>query len=135
MKSGMIYKTLGTLALTTLSLAVGNASADGRFCLTLGAPQMQHSTSYGDFDRRGWPERIDARQARLWERIQQGLRSGQLTPHEAHRLMHEQRHIERLQHRYLADGHLSGYEWHRLDEALDEAEWHIRAERRDRQRY
>jgi len=51
--------------------------------------------------------RIDRRQERQEERIDQGIRSGQLTPHEARVLERGQARVDRMEDRALSDGQLS----------------------------
>ncbi len=67
--------------------------------------------------------------------IRYGMHTGQLTPREAHRLMEEQRDIERMQRHFLADGHLSLEERKRLEMALLEARFNIRAQLYDRRHH
>lgn len=50
---------------------------------------------------------IDDRQARQMQRIEQGLRSGQLTRSEYYRLVEQQREIARLERMLSRDGRLS----------------------------
>ena len=77
----------------------------------------------------GWMN-INARQARLDRRIEQGLRSGRLTPREAASLRAEYRSIARLEARYRANG-LSGWERTDLDRRFDALAARIRWERND----
>jgi hypothetical protein len=48
--------------------------------------------------------RIDRREVRQHARIHQGVRSGELTRHEARRLRAGQRHVHRMERRAKADG-------------------------------
>jgi hypothetical protein len=48
--------------------------------------------------------RVDRREVRQQQRIRQGVRSGQLTPHETARLERGQRHINRMERRAKANG-------------------------------
>jgi hypothetical protein len=94
---------------------------------------------YGHHGHRGHPtfgsnRSIDARQHWQRERIMQGLRSGELTRHEAERLFAEQRMIRREERRYLADGVLSPWERRDLHRDLDAAGQHIYNETHDDQR-
>ena len=52
-------------------------------------------------------------------RIRQGVRAGQLTRRETHRLRHGQRHIRRMELRTRADGRVGPRERVRLHRALD----------------
>ncbi|MFZ5718789.1 MAG: hypothetical protein ACOY5Y_04900 [Pseudomonadota bacterium] len=80
-------------------------------------------------DRGRWVS-IERRQAQLDRRIDQGLRSGQLTRPEARRLREEFRDIARLEHRYRRGG-LSNRELADLDRRFDRLAMQIRWERRD----
>lgn len=73
-------------------------------------------------DRRGCFDcRVEKRQDRQQARIRQGLRSGELTRHEARKLRKQQRRVERLERRYAADGKFTKTERRRLVRALDRA--------------
>lgn len=58
--------------------------------------------------------RIDQREDKQQDRIQQGIRSGELTPQEAHRLGAQQYHINRLEQAAKADGVVTPGERRRL---------------------
>ncbi|WP_197422606.1 MULTISPECIES: hypothetical protein [unclassified Phenylobacterium] len=75
---------------------------------------------------------INERQARLDDRIDAGLRSGQLTRNEAERLRGEFREIARLETSFRYDG-LSTRERTELDRRFDALSREIRDERQDRQ--
>jgi hypothetical protein len=77
--------------------------------------------------------RVDNRQDRQAARIGQGVASGELTRHEAARLMHQQRHIHRLERRTEADGVVTGREAHRVEAAQDRASARIYRQKHDRQ--
>jgi hypothetical protein len=64
---------------------------------------------------------IGRREARQRARIHQGVHGGALTAGEAKVLRHEQRHIESLRQRALADGHIGRREGAALDRAQDRA--------------
>lgn len=83
---------------------------------------------YG-YGRGAWMP-IEARFERLDNRIEQGVRSGQLTRNEAYRLRAEFREIARLENRYSRNG-LSGWERADLDRRFDRLSAEIRFERRD----
>lgn len=147
MKASNLIKTLVLTALLSGSMVAGSASADygrgepgyGRF---EGHPQ-QYQPQYQYGARQEHPDfsyyndrtarYIDQMQAQQRARIQQGIRSGDLTPREAARLMSEQREIERLQRRYMADSRLNPHERQRLMAELDEASRNIWRERHDAQ--
>jgi hypothetical protein len=79
---------------------------------------------------------INDRQARLEQRIDQGIRSGQLNRHEAMRLRHEMRQLARLEYRYRRTGGLSGWERADLDRRFDQLSAQVRFEKHDaQQRY
>jgi len=65
-------------------------------------------------------------------RIQQGLQSGRLTTQEAARLEQQQTHIQQMQSRSLADGHLSAGEQARLTTAQNRASANILAAQNNR---
>lgn len=73
---------------------------------------------------------IEARFERLDWRIDQGVRSGQLTRNEAYRLRAQFRDIARLEARYSRNG-LSNWERADLDRRFDDLSAQIRWERRD----
>jgi septal ring factor EnvC (AmiA/AmiB activator) len=66
-------------------------------------------------------ERVD----RAQERIEQGIRTGQLSRDEAHRLKREFRQVKDDEDRARADGHLDQRERKRLNAELDRLERHI----------
>ncbi len=88
---------------------------------------------YGAPDHRGGAS-IDQRQQQQRERIAQGIRSGELTRAEAHRLMAEQREIRREERAYRADGVLTHAERAELHRELNDASRHIYNETHDAQR-
>lgn len=90
---------------------------------------------YGDdrWNGAGWMN-INQRQAQLDRRIDQGLRSGQLTRQEAYRLRGEFQAIARLETRYRVNG-LSQWERADLDRRFDVLSDRVRLERSDRDRY
>ena len=82
---------------------------------------------------RAFDRRIDHVQHDQRRRIEQGLRSGALTRHEASRLMAEQRAIEAEERRYLADGVVTRAERVDLLQHLNAAARHIYNESHDAQ--
>jgi hypothetical protein len=62
---------------------------------------------------------VDRRQARQVERIQRGVRSGELTLREARALRAGQLQVRRMEHRAKADGIVTARERVRLHRALD----------------
>lgn len=133
MKTLYSAKTLVITAMSCMALTAGIAQAHDWHGHNPYHPVALHVAPQPDFAAR--PARIDdidLRQARQAKRIHAGLENGQLSRHEARDLLFEQRKIERTQRRYLADGHLSRWEWNSLDRMLDEASRDIRREKHDR---
>jgi uncharacterized membrane protein YebE (DUF533 family) len=60
--------------------------------------------------------RIDERQANQHERIERGLRNGQLTRAEARRLFEHERRIRRMERMAMADGRMSHWERQRIEQ-------------------
>jgi hypothetical protein len=77
--------------------------------------------------------RADRRQERQEQRIDQGVKSGALTPREARRLERGQRHVESLETRAQADGKITGKEKLRLEHAQDVQSKRIYRQKHDRQ--
>lgn len=75
---------------------------------------------------------INARQARLDQRIDQGIRSGALNRREAMRLRSESRQLAQLETRYRRSGGLSGWERQDLGRRYDALSGRIRWEKNDR---
>lgn len=143
MKASKLIK--GMVAATLLSSLFAGASAwadDGYAPARFGGFDGGHARYqptepdgryyHRDYDGRTGHQ-VDRRQAAQWERIRHGIRTGNLTPREAARLMAQQREIERLQQIYLADGRLSAHERRHLRAELDDASQHIWREVRDSQ--
>ena len=82
----------------------------------------------------GGGEWIDRRQHQQQQRIVQGLRSGELTRHEANRLFSEQRDLRRQERAFRSDGVLSPWERGEMREDLSSAGRHIYNETHDAQR-
>ncbi|QIM53001.1 hypothetical protein [Hydrogenophaga crocea] len=78
-------------------------------------------------------DRVDRRQARQEQRIDQGIASGELTRPEAARLTRGQNHIDRMENRAEADGQVTGREAVRLENAQDHASRRIYRNKHDRQ--
>lgn len=106
----------------TMILTLAAATA-----LTAGVATAQ-PYGYGRGDGRWMP--IDERQEQLAFRIDQGVRSGQLTGREAYRLRMEFNEIARLEVRYRRNG-LSNWERADLDRRMDLLTREIRMARRD----
>ncbi len=76
-------------------------------------------------------DEIDRRQAYQQHRIQEGLRSGQITRSEYYRLQTEQARIAQMERRAERDGHIDRYEHAQIRHAQDQASRHIYAEKHD----
>ena len=78
---------------------------------------------------------INQRQANLEQRIDQGVRSGQLTRQEAYRLRGEMRDLNRLEAHYRrTGGHLDGRERADLDRRFDRLSQQVFNQKHDDQR-
>jgi hypothetical protein len=92
--------------------------------------------AHGDrWDRHGYGPRhggrIDARQDRQRHRIHRGWHAGDLNRGEVRQLGRQQRRIDKMEHRFAADGHLSRHERRHLDHAQDRASRQIHRARHD----
>lgn len=77
--------------------------------------------------------RVDQRQERQEQRIEQGKASGELTRREARRLEHQQQHIANAEARAKADGTVTKAERARLHHKQDHASARIAHQKHDRQ--
>jgi uncharacterized membrane protein YebE (DUF533 family) len=82
----------------------------------------------------GGSREIDARQANQEHRIQQGVRSGELTRGEYQKLEAEQARIRDMERRAKADGHVSRSERDQIRHAQNDAGRHIYQEKHDSER-
>lgn len=136
-------KTLIATSLLSTAFIGGSAYADaGRGYPGYGGfdghhAQYQQYDRHEHFDYRYNNQRaarhIDQIQAQQRARIQQGIRSGELTPREAQRLIAEQQQIERQQRFYMADGRLNPHERQRLMIELEDASRNIWRQKHDAQ--
>lgn len=76
-------------------------------------------------------DEIDARQARQLQRIEQGVRAGTLTRHEARGLIEEQKRIAELERRADRDGRVDRHERAEIAAAQDRASGRIFQEKHD----
>ena len=76
-------------------------------------------------------DRIDNRQARQMERIEQGVRSGQLTRFEARKLIAQQHDIAKLERKFERDGRLTPAERQQLTMLQNRASRMIFQEKND----
>jgi len=77
---------------------------------------------------------INQRQHALEQRIEQGRRSGELTPREYQRLRVQAREIERAEHEFRSDGRLSARERGELNARLDRLARVVYREKHDGER-
>ncbi len=82
----------------------------------------------------GAGDRIDRRQEAQERSIQQGVRSGEITRREYHKLETEQAHIRALERSAKRDGHVDPYERRRIEAAQNAANRHIAHEKTDGER-
>ncbi len=78
-------------------------------------------------------QRVDNRQDRQQQRIDNGLGAGQLNAPEARRLERQQAGVARMESRFQNDGQLSRREAVRLEHRQDRTSRHIARQRHDRQ--
>ena len=137
MKSNLMKKTLGILALSTLGLMATAAQANWE----RGDQGYGHGYGY-DYGHaqkiayqqsQAFSQHINVRQDRQKQRIRAGMHQGKLTRAEFRELMQEQHQIRAMERRFRADGLIDAREFKRLDRALDIADHNIRAEKHDRQ--
>lgn len=77
----------------------------------------------------------DQAQFNQQRRIDQGVRSGELTRHEFARLQNEQRQIRHFAHRAKADGHVNKWERRQLANMTKQASKHIYTAKHNRMNY
>ena len=76
---------------------------------------------------------LNQRQANLERRIDQGVRSGALTRHEAARLYRDQRKLQAMVYRAKADGRVTTRERARLERAMERQSRRIFQQKHDAQ--
>ena len=104
MKTNSIVKTLSLCALVSLSLGAGLAQADS--CLLGSSSQAAPRMSGGD-NGTSMMSSMEARMNQQRDRIEQGLRNGQLSPAQAGKMMREQWEALQFQRGFL-EGSRSG---------------------------
>ncbi len=77
-------------------------------------------------------QRIDNRQEKQEQRIDQGISSGRLNEHEAQRLDKQQNHIDKMENKALSDGKLSAKERAHIEHAQDKQNRRIARQKHDR---
>ena len=80
------------------------------------------------------PYNIDQRQANQQRRIDEGVRSGELTQRETARLKKGQTHIQKMEDKARADGVVTNKEHVKIAHAQDKQSRLIEREKHDRQR-
>lgn len=125
MKSNLLNKTFGVLALGIMGLTATGAQA------AWDQDSQRHKQVYQQ--NRAYSQQVNARQDRQVQRIRAGKRAGQLSRFEFRELMQQQRNIRAMEQHFRADGRIDAREFKRLDRALDVADRRIRTEKHDRQ--
>jgi Skp family chaperone for outer membrane proteins len=100
--------------------------------LTLAGVVAVVSASHAD-TRRPRDPGVNARQHNQRERIQQGVKSGELTRRETGRLAGEQRDVRQLEREYKSDGTLTAEERRDLHQEQNQASQHIYNQKHDEQ--
>ena len=77
--------------------------------------------------------RIDQRQQNQQQRIDQGVKSGQLTQKEAARLEKGQARVQKMENKAMADGKMTKKERARIEKAQDKQSRRIAREKHDKQ--
>ena len=77
---------------------------------------------------------IDKREANQERRIQQGVKSGELTPREANRMERGQAKVQRMEAKAKADGVVTTQERKRITHEQNQQSRRIEREKHDRQR-
>ena len=77
--------------------------------------------------------RIDQRQANQQQRIDQGVKSGQLNRKEAARLEKGQARVQKMEDKAVADGKVTAKERARIEKAQDKESRRIAREKHDKQ--
>ncbi len=78
--------------------------------------------------------RIDKRQELQQQRIDQGVKSGQLTEKEAARLEKGQARVQKMEDKAVADGKVTKKESRRIERAQDQQSRRIAKQKHDKQR-
>jgi hypothetical protein len=110
MKTSSMFKTLGLCALVSLSLNAGMAQADNGSCI-LGsgsAPYAAAPRMNGGESGSAMIGQMEARMNQQLDRIEQGLRNGQLSPMQAGKMMREQWEAMQFQRGFLEGSKASG---------------------------
>ena len=119
MKSNLMKKTFGILALSIMGLAATGAQA------AWDRGGQGHKQAYQQ--TKAYSQQINARQDRQMQRIRAAKREGNLTHRGFRALMQEQHDIRAMEQRFRADGVIDAREFKRIDRALDSAHRNIQA--------
>lgn len=107
MKTSSMFKTLGLCALVSLSLNAGMAQADNASCI-LASPQAAAPRMNNGDAGSAMMGQMEARMNQQMDRIEQGLRNGQLSPLQAGKMMREQWEALQFQRGFLEGGKAGG---------------------------
>lgn len=111
MKTSAMFKTLSLCALVSLSLNAGMAQADNASCILASpqaaAPRMNNGDA-GPAMMGQMEARMNQQMNQQMDRIEQGLRNGQLSPMQAGKMMREQWEAMQFQRGFLEGGKAAG---------------------------
>lgn len=116
-------------ALTLGALATAEAQNKGR---RDGAHKQRSASMQHRLSPRKLQHAVGRRQARQHARIRQGWQSGRLNRKQVARLHRNQKHINKMQRRFRADGHYPRHQRRRMGRALDRSSkriWRIKGNR------
>jgi hypothetical protein len=86
------------------------------------------------FAQTGSTPRIDQRQENQEKRIEQGIKSGELTKKEAARLEKGQAHVQKMENKAMADGKMTKKEKAHIEHAQNKQSKKIHREKHDQQK-
>ena len=115
------------MKLNTLFAALLMAGTTAAFAQTATTPPGQQPAPNAQ-------QRIDKREAEQQKRIDQGVKSGELTKREADRLQKGQARIQNMEVKANADGKITKKEAARIERAQNQESKKIAREKHDRQR-
>jgi uncharacterized membrane protein YebE (DUF533 family) len=127
MKSNLMKKTFGILALSIMGLAATSAQA------AWDRGGQGHKQAYQQ--TKAYSQQINARQDQQMQQIQAAKRKGNLSHRGFRALMQEQHDIRAMEQRFRADGVIDTREFKRIDRALDSAHRNIQANNHARHSY
>jgi len=117
------------VALTLGALGTAEAQNKGRHD---GARKQRPTSMQQGASPRKFQRTVDRRQARQRARIRQGWKSGSLNGKQVARLRRNQKHLNKMERRFRADGRYSRHERRRMGRALDRSSeriWRIKGNR------